>query len=47
LEPKIKTRRHRADERDQNIIENSDLSNSNTLNEFRGNKQKFLLAIEG
>jgi hypothetical protein len=41
LGPKKKPHRHRADERDQNIIENSDPSNSNALNYFKGNKQKF------
>ena len=43
LEPKNKLHRHRADERDKNIIDNSDLSNStnsNTLNYFRGTKTK-------
>jgi len=39
LEPKNKHHRHRAEERDKNIIDNSDPSNSNTLNYFRG-KQK-------
>jgi hypothetical protein len=43
LEPKNNLHRHRADERDKNRIDNSDLSNStisNTLNFFRGKQTK-------